>query len=454
MLIGLLIALPAWSQTVNVRLMDETGRSSHEVRIDSLPAFTQAALAPYVANGYLEAELHFTRDSAGLIARLDPGTTTTLQHIHFDGLDLERREELRREFLLYRESIGSQELPMAVERLQARGWWLTPMPVLTRDEKAEFHASYQLQRVPDLVLDGSLGINRERDSLIWIGEVQAGIPALGRVGRNLKLDWRRYRRDSEFLQLRYREPGLFQQPLYFDLDLMREVVAGQYQQIDLGLALAWHFSWTQSLQFKLERERSLITLDGQLLNPEWRDVQRSLAGLVYQNRDLIGHSRHGLGIRSAYARELNTHPDAIKRLRARIAYVWSGATGLTWRQEGGLVLQQGGNADSDPSYLQTLGGTRTVRGHMENEIRAPSILFLRNELHLRLGSGSRLFILADMGTFGSKRSEDWIMGTGFGLRLLTEQRPLTILLVSDPRGNWREPLVHIAFEMDTPWIDR
>jgi len=69
-----------------------------------------------------------------------------------------------------------------------------------------------------------------------------------------------------------------------------------------------------------------------------------------------------------------------------------------------------------------LGGARSLRGYREDQFRGSSIAWSNLEYRYLLGRRSRAFVFCDLGyitTSGDKKTQDFRIGYGFGVRLET-----------------------------------
>jgi len=431
----------------------------HQVRLSRIESLADSILRAEIDAGYWNAKLRLEQTTAATPALkmlLDRGDPVQVKHIHLNGIPPGWQKGLEREISLGSESLLSTDLARAEARMQDLGWHLQRMPVPSLDESGSYHLSYSITKVPELLMEGAVGFNRasQTDSLIWIGNVNLVIPFFTEKGRRLELFWKRTSSDAEYLRFRYREPWLMNRPLALGVILDREVVNGEYQVLNLETAINWTASWDQEIDVILKRTESQLTFAGREANPQWKNEIHRIAGLGYRHADLVAAEDIRLGLRSRYLREISLTPVSLRQLSMRVELSYTPGNRISFISRGAGTLQGGYDASTDPSALLPLGGVLSVRGHLEEEVRAVNTVFMQNEFHIGRTSASGIFVFYDIGAYNCCGGWPGIQGYGLGMRFITQQRPITLHVAADPAGRLQNAFIHLSFEMGVPWIDR
>jgi len=439
-----------------------------------LPAVRDTVLIPQAAlDQYLQKQLHDLKqqgywDASFRVDRQGQDTTLlevirqrgerpTIWQVEFPGLDDRIAQYLQREYFLGRAGITSSDLNRAEHRLVALGYILKGRRQVTRDRSGEYHVSYGQINSPEISLDALAAFSQapDADTLAWFGHLNVFIPNLDGRGKSLRFNWQRLKSSSEQFQITYQQPWLFGQPLQGSINYGREVVDGNYQIIQSRIGLDWSIDWDRSLIFDAEQKQSLITYDGQFLNPEWRAVKRQMLGLGYVQTRLQHGEHQGLDLSTALYQEVNLQPNSINRFSLRSELEWPLFAGLYFAQRSSILLQNRVQALTDPSLLEPLGGVNSVRGYAENRFRSPSVASLQHELQVPFGRGSGIFAIFDLGAYTDDRGAlTVITGYGAGLQLRSGRGPLRLVIATHPGLALGSSFLHIEYNGGLSWIKR
>ena len=384
-------------------------------------------------------------------------TKTNITRVVFTDLEQTRPETLEREYFFRSDSgLPVDHIPTAEARLNRLEYITFTPKGIFRGDQDRFLTVYQAHESSALQIDGLIGAERPPgvDSVRWIGRFHLDIPNLMGTGRKIRIQWERTRADQEKFSLAYTEPWLANQPVDGSVGLMREVVNGQYITQSGQVDLDWRISWWQDLVLSWNQTRNILTFEGRQMHPEWTNARRGTFGLGYRllPPDVIERPFYAGSM--IYRLELARRTNAIKQLKVRIIGRWPLTRKFRVTQRFSLGHYQNGNANSDPSLLQPIGGSRSVRGYFEDQFRGTSVVALQNEFAIGIGKRSRVFIFNDYGWFQNTAETRWLHGYGMGARLETNAGPIVISVGKNPDLPWQNALIHLQLAgIDRRWIE-
>ncbi|MCF7801247.1 MAG: hypothetical protein K9N34_04445 [Candidatus Marinimicrobia bacterium] len=466
MLFTAFFAIPAWAVSGQVQLQILEGDSTHfehMISADKMQSYLDSLVNDYAEAGYLDAKWEILSWNATLhppefTIKVTQGSPARIDDVKFQQLQQTDSRILKREFYFGRDSIFTPEVITAAEaRINQLGLVTLERVGVFRDSLTSRNILvYKAEEATTMQFDGVVGAERapEVDSIRWVGSFHVDIPNVMGSGRQLRLDWERTRADAEKFHLAYTEPWILNYPVNGTIGFWREVVDGNYITQRLTLDVDWRVSSWQRIRVVYERLRNTLTFNGQSLNDNWQDALRNSFGLGFK---LLPPDVKGAGyfaINSLYKVELAQGADAVKELSVRAI----GRLPLLKQSyyTGRLAFShyQQGNAESDPSLLRPIGGSRSVRGYFEDQFRGTTTTALQNDLAIDIGKNSRMFIFNDYGWLTSPDNTRSMIGYGFGARVSTNIGPLVLSLGKNSALPWRNALIHIQLTgIDRRWIE-
>jgi len=449
------------SQAQNITLVmnSDDAIDTLSIQYSQLDSILDARLEAYKGNGNWDASIElvdFDPSSELIIANLKAGEIVSISNIHFAGLSTKDARYLKREYTMGVDTILADKLRHGEARINGIGYKLKNDLKISRDTNDYFHLDYRVQYKPELKAEALASFNQSAtaDTVAWFGHVNIYVPNFDGKGKSFSLQWRRLRTNSESFALGYGHPWVFDLPLKGVIEFGREVIDGNYQLIRSGMGLDWSLDWERSLIFQYENLQSLITHEGNALNPQWKAHRKQLLGLGYRQTNLNSIAHSGLSLRTTLSQEINFEPSAVRRLTFRSEAELSVNDRLYLSQKTQMVIQNQNIDDSDPSTLEALGGVNSVRGYDENYLRSQSILSLQHDLHLILGGNSHFLVLLDLGLYTESKSLRSLSGYGVGFQLRSGRGPLRLFLASHNGVNVRNSFLHLEYSGGIPWIDR
>ncbi|MCF7797325.1 MAG: BamA/TamA family outer membrane protein [Lentisphaeria bacterium] len=393
-----------------------------------------------------------------IMVKLVKGPSAQIDAIEFRKLAQTDPHILTREFYFGMDSIIT---PNAIPSAEAR---INQLDLVTLERVGVFRDTlkernilvYNAREATTIQFDGVVGAERDpgADSIRWVGSFHVDIPNVMGTGRRLRLDWERSRADAEKFNFTYTEPWILNFPVNGTLGFWREVVNGNYITQRFTLNIDWRVSSWQSVRAVYERLRNTLTFTGQTVDENWRDVLRNSLGLGFTYSPPDKKGAPYFAINTLYKMELAQGNDAVKALSVRTIGRVPLIKSCHYTSRLAFSHYQQGDVETDPSLLQPLGGSRSVRGYFEDQYRGVTTTALQNDLAIDIGKNSRMFIFNDYGWLTSSNNTQTMIGYGFGARVVTNIGPLVISLGKNPALTWRNALIHIQLTgIDRRWIE-
>ncbi len=455
----LLLAIQLSGQTIRLVYADHENSDTLTVQQSAIDSLLERKISDYQGRGYWDTKIELQVAEGNpheLKAVIHRGSIPLIEQIHFQGVKQRDEWLLEQEFLLGRSSIAAVKLDQAKGHLLDLGYRVQGDGQISIDDQTNYHLTYAVKDRPELNVDALAAFNQssQSDTVAWFGHLDLYVPNLDGRGKSIRLNWKRFKSNSEKFSVGYEHPWLFGNPLKASFSFGREVVDGNYQVIQSKVGLDWILDWQRSLIFQYEHLQSLITNEGAVLNPDWRSTKRQMLGLGYRQSNLDISAHKGLALRTSLDQELNFEPSSISRLLLRSEAEKLLFPGLFISQRVALIIQNQTKAMIDPSIMEPLGGVGSVRGYQENFLRSPSTMSLQHNLHLMLGSQSQLLVLADLGVYYEAESIRYLAGYGVGVQLSSGQGPITLILATHKGLDLRNSYLHIKYSGGVSWIDQ
>lgn len=429
------------------------------IAVTGIQAELPRKLDAYERAGYWNAKATIISqpDSLGqVLVVFDRGEPVLVSELHFSPSSPRESGYLKKEVRGKGKDILSTEIGQTRTRLMRLGYTTTPYPLIARDGKGNYHANFRLTRKPALQVDALAAFNRSAaaDTLTFFGHLDLSIPNLDGKGKSLRLHWKRMNPESELFDLSYRHPWFWDTPLAIFAGFSREVVNGDYQTLETQFGLEWSLDWDRSLLITFEDHQAVVTYEGRLTHPEWDPRRRQSLGLGYRQLGIDRVDHRGLDILTNLYQELKFEASSISRLafRAEFQLPLAGEFYIAQRSMG--LIQSFDASTTDPSWLEPLGGTESVRGHAEQFVRSSSVVALQHDLNISVGQQSRIFGLVDIGFYRDQNKITHLLGYGVGVQLSSGRGPIRIILATQPELDIQNSFLHIQYAGEVNWIDR
>ncbi len=447
------------AQSMELVLVNMNNRDTLSVRSTEIDSILNDRLEGLKIRGYWDANIELSDmggDSSRITATINPGTMAEIEHIHFSGVAKRDLGYIQKEYLLGATRIKADKQEKAEQRITNLGYRFLNETYTAKDASNAYHLTYVMKDRPEINVDALAAFNQSSgaDTLAWFGHINLYVPNLDGRGKSIRLNWRRFKTNSEIITLGYEHPWLFELPLKALFRFGREVVNGGYQVIKCGIGLDWSIDWDRSLIFEYEDHQSLITHDGALLNPDWRSSRRRLLGLGYRHSYLNLATHRGIALRTALYQEINFEPSSVSRFTLRSEAELALLLKLYISQKTAFTIQNQVTATTDPSILEPLGGVNSIRGYTENFVRSPSVISLQHDLHFSLSPQSELLALFDLGMYYESNMPKHLIGYGVGVQLHSSRGPIRLILATHQGVDLRNSFLHIEYSGGVSWIDQ
>ena len=434
-------------------------RDTLEIAVSALDSLVDTYLQNYASDGLLDARIEVAENpepTGKIRIILVPGAPAMISHIHFTGAEKKDVRYLQKEFLLVKDSIPFSDLERAEARIIEQGYVYEGKRLISRDRQNDLHLSYHIIKSPTIKIDALAAFNQQagNDTLIFFGHINLYAPNIDGNGKSIGLNWKRPKANSERFFLSYSHPWLLGTPLNGTAGFGREVVEGNYQIITANLGLSWTLDWGRSLELSYVNHQSVITFEGEQLNPEWRSVRRRSVGIGYRQIGLDRKLHRGLSLKTVLYQELNFEAESVSRLSFRSEAEYPIFSSMHISQRSALTIQSRTETIDDPSIRYPLGGVSSVRGYEEDYLRSVSVASFQHELNYRIGDQSQLMILLDLGYYLKENKVNQLLGYGIGVQLRSGRGPLRIILASHRGLSLRNSFMHIEYSAGIPWIER
>ena len=280
-------------------------------------------------------------------------------------------------------------------------------------------------------IEGGVGLLPAVDgSYDWVGRIHFASDNLAGSGRGAHFLWDRPEPTSSDLQVRYAEPWLFGRPFHGQFGVAFEQRPG-YVEAGLKVGLGYRPAVDRLVSATLER--SSVRPDSVGVSVVDRQGIWSVgAEADWDRRDSQRLPTRGWSISGSGKWDRVTNDDrgsSFSRLRYRIGA--SGYRPIGVRTTLGLRLQSEGlfqKASPAPNALIRLGGSRTIRGYMEEHFWVDHALWANLAVFRDMGRGTRGYLFGDGGVLRipDPSGTGWVNALGYGVGLQTRTRTGTI----------------------------
>ncbi|MCF7822863.1 MAG: BamA/TamA family outer membrane protein [Candidatus Marinimicrobia bacterium] len=429
------------------------------IAIDQLDSTIVSYMDENRTLGYWRARIELlgmNEDSTGMFVSMFRGELSSINHVHFSGAAEREKDYLNQEFYLGKRMLSIQDVSKAESRLRDIGYRMNRLRDISIDGDGKYHLNYMITKRPELNIDALAAFNQSAgaDTLAFFGHIYLYVPNLDGKGKSLSLNWQRLKSNSESFSLSYAHPWLFDLPIKAVFGFGREVVDGNYQNIQSKAGLEWTLNWERTMFFQFEDQQSLITYEGSLLYPEWKAAHRQLFGLGYKQYNLDKRLHRGFAVRTSLSQELEFEPSSLSRLDFRSEAEIPLFRHLYFSQRTALSIQNKTNNENDPSVLKPLGGVTSVRGYEENRYRSLSVASFQHDVYYILGKQTRFITLMDLGIYVDSETLRYLGGYGLGVQLNSSRGPIRIILAKHQGLSLQNSFLHIEYSGGISWIDR
>lgn len=297
----------------------------------------------------------------------------------------------------------------------------------------------QVEEANTSTFDGVVGYSpaTEYEKGYFTGLVDINIGNLFGTGRSLLVHWQKRDQYSQDLKLHYREPWIGGIPLNAGVGFEQIIQDTTYIERNFGLDLSYPIMHNLSLVAEIKNNSILPdSIGSYMLGISQSKTLRTSFGIEYDSRNNSFNPSHGIYYFTSFesGRKKNIGPADIlqtnnlkkKVKNSRIAMDLEFFLPVFQRQIFSPSFH-GRQIKSNEDYIPVpdqyrLGGARSLRGYREDQFRGSSIAWSNLEYRYLLGRRSRAFVFCDLGyitTSGDKKTQDFRIGYGFGVRLET-----------------------------------
>lgn len=393
---------------------------------------------------------------------VESGPTVAIASVTVRGQKLTKEAFIRRECRLERGMrFKPSLLRQSVEALNRLGYFhpLSEPDVLFDSEGA--HVILTVEERNTYRFDGILGYvppASERETGYTTGQLEFALQNLFGTGRDFYANWQKKNRHSQQMALRYREPWLFNLPVFASAGFAQEIRDSSYVRRDAEMALGYVARGRWEAGTTLKWVAILPDSAEAVLQRIPKSSTRSLSGFFnYSSMNDPVNPRKGLSLSASISYGLKQHlafrtagmkkSEDLREMALDLAYVQP----LRGRHVLYLGLH-GAEIEADhidAGHLIRIGGTKTVRGYAEDAFNGHRSVWMNAEYRLLTGPRSRLFLFADGMQMETSDTDGQVVklirwGYGFGIRLSTRLGVMGVDYGLGEGDGWMNGKVHVG----------
>ncbi len=361
---------------------------------------------------------------------IDAGPRVSIDAVRFSGLVATKVDVLLRESGLVTGGVYDQRVVDEATRVLRRLPWLLAVadPVIEQDARTGRYAiHYAVQEAKSTTIEGGVGLLPRVDgSYSWVGRIRFESDNLGGSGRGAGFFWDRPVPSSSDLQIWYMEPWLLGKPFRGQASVEHRQRPGF---VESGLTLGIAYRPAPDTEVSVSLERTTVRPDSVEIVSFGHQGIWSVGGAIdWDRRDRRRLPTRGWRVRGSGTWDTVTDDDwksEFSRIRYQVATSLfrpvneQTTLGLRVQSEGLIQDQEPG-----PNALIRVGGSRTLRGYVEEHFLVEHAVWANLAILRDLGRGARAYLFGDGGVLRPPASvgTGWIRAVGYGAGLQTQTR--------------------------------
>lgn len=298
----------------------------------------------------------------------------------------------------------------------------------------------------------------------FTGFVNISMRNLFGTGRAAAIRWKKYNRNSQELELKYKEPWLFNFPFSIGFQLYQKKQDTTYVKRYLSSELSYLISSNMSIGLILETESVIPTIKE---NPVFTVYNSSLfttgINFLVDTRDDILSPKSGIYINNIYKyskKSINGPKEFIQNITDKNIQIQKFEFDFefyqTFSEKHTLALKLGAReirsdlTESSDNYY--IGGNNTLRGYREKQFSGTRVLWSNLEYRYILENRSFLFLFFDTGYFNIEENlsagingiSEILNGYGGGISLETSLGLMSISYALGKDDTFTQGKIHIG----------
>ena len=382
-----------------------------------------------------------TEGTYGIALNIDPGQQVVIDSIRIEGNAITRESVILRELPLQRGDLFKEafveEIPRRLMRLGYFNSVAEPELYVHADGHTGILAISVVEGRSNM-FNGVAGYNpgTESEPGYLTGLLDLKFGNLLGTGRQVIARWEKRSRETQELQLRYREPWLLGYPLHLEGGFQQLIQDTLYVERRWDVQAEWPFVESMSLVGQLSQDSVIPDSNGiELFGlPNSKSTAAGL-GLRYESTDdpfnpsrgAVYHTLFETIGKETAAIDTVVAANSFSQQRLTVDALWYQplwqfhvlAIGLHWRQ-----------ITSSEDYIPIsdqfrFGGATTLRGYREDQFRGSRVFWANFEYRYLLSRRSRVFVFFDLGYYFRDepapvgKVEDFPRSFGLGVRIET-----------------------------------
>ncbi len=248
------------------------------------------------------------------------------------------------------------------------------------------------------------------------------------TGRKVLAKWEKRSRQTQELDMRYREPWLLGYPLHIEGGFQQLIQDTLYVERRTDLSVFWPF--VQQMNIVATAARYSITPDSigaaLLQIPPSSSVSGGV-GLTYDSRDDLLNPSRGAYFHTMLeniSKTVNADSTAAQTFSQKKIIMDADWFQPLWSYQVlavGVHLRQITSSEGAVPITEQFrfGGATTLRGYREEQFRGARVFWLNSEYRYLLSSRSRAFVFFDFGYYAREEVEEFKHSFGLGVRMET-----------------------------------
>lgn len=414
----------------------------------------EAILDVYSENGFpfvqvkvvdFEIEFFEKSDSIDVKLAIDEESFVKIEKFKVQGNKNTQKDFVIRETRIkLNEVFKDSRIEKAQRRLQRTGLFdSVTKPTLFVTREKETGILFEIQEGNNNNIDGILGyLTDENGDSYFTGLVDLSFRNL--FGKGKRLDARIQKRDKETqeFEISYFEPWIFGAPLGIGGNFRQLVQDSIYTEFAYGLNLKLSLTELVSISGFAEREEITPTFTG-TQSPFFLNSSNSwnlLAKLVYEKIDFPLNPRKGFSYETTFgfnfkkntqllADTLGFEPPTVdEKANVKTLGIKFSVFLPTLHKQVLAMIFSGKRITSEETEISVtdlvrFGGTKTLRGYLENQFLGDNVIWSNLEYRFLQGRKSRVFFFYDFGFYTkNKTDKNFNFLDSFGLGLKVETR--------------------------------
>ena len=403
----------------------------------------QDLLGFYENNGYpfaaVEPQNFSLNDSAKTIRyslKITEGSEIRISKVNFSGTQT-KQSRMNSLFGLKPKAIYSEsEIKRKLNRIAAQDFFVNDYRILTSD--TNYILSITVKERKNQQISGAISYQPNNQELN--GFFHLNLSNLFNTLRKINIGWERYGHYTDF-SLNYLDPYLFGFALQGNLSQV--VYDTFYAKTDISVGLNFPVFDNMTLNFSSGYDR---TTPG-TINLTGSETFWIGQGLTIENRDNPINANKGYWIdfiTQLGSRAVARQNQILSKTNARLQFLLQ----LPYQTNFSLDLLANNlysNHELSMSDSLFLGGTKTLRGYLENEFSTIRYLLARNEFNFLSSKTSHLFGFYDFAIFNKIGHYQFKSGYGIGLNTISKIGTVELDYGIPAASNILKGKIHLMF---------